>query len=362
MKDTQPLYLLIGLAIALALVLAAFESYWQVRRSQVWGIPSTYDVYEENQLLPPIPEPDYAPPVRSVFTRVAPALKEQTTVEEELSYTAVDGVGATICLGTSSPIEEVLEEVGEDREEEVINCLDYEPIEEILEEEIVETSCLEADELIINIIEHSASPEGGMKALYQHIKRNIVYPPTAFANQIEGKVFVSFTVGADSLLSNFKVLRGLGYGCDEEAIRLLKTGPKWNPKLLREKPVDQTFTFPISFKLEYAQQAESGKVYTIVEEGAEPEGGMRSFYRYIRKNLVYPKQVKRMGIDPKLFVSFVVECNGEITDIKVIRSVHASLDKHLIDLLKNGPHWKPAKHKGRCVRQKMIFPIQVCLK
>ena len=67
--------------------------------------------------------------------------------------------------------------------------------------------------------------------------------------RIEGKVFVSFVVEKDSTLSNLKVVRGLGHGCDEEAIRIIKEGPKWKPAIMRGKVHRQSTTVPIIFRL-----------------------------------------------------------------------------------------------------------------
>ncbi|HPH46046.1 MAG TPA: carboxypeptidase-like regulatory domain-containing protein, partial [Chryseolinea sp.] len=70
-----------------------------------------------------------------------------------------------------------------------------------------------------------ASPVGGRKAYKQYLDKNLRYPVVALENKIEGKVTIEFTVGTTGALSEFKVVRGLGYGCDEEVIRLVKDGP-----------------------------------------------------------------------------------------------------------------------------------------
>jgi TonB family protein len=74
-----------------------------------------------------------------------------------------------------------------------------------------------------------AVPEGGKKAFKQYLEQNLRYPEQALNNKIEGKVTVQFTIETNGVLSDFQVLRGLGYGCDEEVIRLIKSGPKWSP-------------------------------------------------------------------------------------------------------------------------------------
>ncbi len=83
------------------------------------------------------------------------------------------------------------------------------------------------EEEIINT--EFATPLGGRKAYKQYLEKSLRYPQVALENNIEGKVTIQFTVETTGTLTDFKVLRGLGYGCDEEVIRLIKQGPAWSP-------------------------------------------------------------------------------------------------------------------------------------
>jgi TonB family protein len=74
-----------------------------------------------------------------------------------------------------------------------------------------------------------ATPEGGRKYFKKYLEDNMRYPEQALENNVEGKVTIQFTVGTGGQLSDFRVIRGIGYGCDEEVIRLIKAGPKWSP-------------------------------------------------------------------------------------------------------------------------------------
>jgi TonB family protein len=74
-----------------------------------------------------------------------------------------------------------------------------------------------------------ATPEGGRKYFKKYLEDNMRYPERALENNVEGKVTIQFTVGTGGQLSDFRVIRGIGYGCDEEVIRLIKGGPKWSP-------------------------------------------------------------------------------------------------------------------------------------
>ncbi len=95
------------------------------------------------------------------------------------------------------------------------------------------------------------SPEypGGMNEMIKFISSNIVYPESAKKANIKGVVYVSFIVEKDGSISNIKILRGIGGGCDEETIRVMKLMPKWTPGKKGEKPVRVKFALPVKFEL-----------------------------------------------------------------------------------------------------------------
>ncbi len=91
-------------------------------------------------------------------------------------------------------------------------------------------------------------PRGDNK-FANYIKSKLIYPYQARANNISGRVIVGFTIEKCGSLSDIKVLKGIGYGCDEEVVRILKSCPKWEPGLQDGKPVRVYFTMPITFQL-----------------------------------------------------------------------------------------------------------------
>lgn len=98
--------------------------------------------------------------------------------------------------------------------------------------------------------------KGGMEELYRYLKRTIKYPQEAKANNIQGKVFLSYIVDTDGSLKDIKVLRGLGYGLDEEAVRAIKASPRWIPGKVNGKAVRVQYSIPISFTLAAATTGE----------------------------------------------------------------------------------------------------------
>ena len=100
------------------------------------------------------------------------------------------------------------------------------------------------------IQETMPSFRGGEQKLMEFLKDNLIYPSKAKDAGIEGKVFVEFYIEKDGTVCDAKVLRGIGYGCDEEALRVIGLMPKWYPGKQRGKAVRVRYTLPINFKLD----------------------------------------------------------------------------------------------------------------
>ena len=100
------------------------------------------------------------------------------------------------------------------------------------------------------VVETMPEFKGGQKALEAFLTSNIKYPEQAALNQISGTVYITFIVDEKGKISNVKVLRGIGGGCDEEAVRVVKLmSGKWNPGKQKGKPVSVQYTLPVQFNL-----------------------------------------------------------------------------------------------------------------
>ncbi len=99
------------------------------------------------------------------------------------------------------------------------------------------------------VVENMPEPDGGMAAFYKYVGKELDYPKQARRMGVEGRVIIQMVVGKDGSLGDFKVLKGIGSGCDEEAVRVLKAAPKWKPGKQRGRPVPVKMTVPIMFKL-----------------------------------------------------------------------------------------------------------------
>lgn len=99
------------------------------------------------------------------------------------------------------------------------------------------------------------------------------------------------------------------------------------------------------------------KVFDVVEQMPDFPGGMSALMQYLSKHIKYPVIAEENGIQGRVIVTFVVEKNGSITDVQVIKSVDPSLDKEAVRVVKSMPHWIPGKQNGSAVRVKYTLPV-----
>ena len=143
-------------------------------------------------------------------------------------------------------------EVPEDEEieEEIELDIDMDVEEESVIEEIVfeEAPAEEPVEQIFEVVEQQPTPEGGMEAFYKFVGKELRYPAQANRMGVEGRVFVQFVVDESGNVSEVKAVKGIGHGCDEEAVRVIKQ-TKWNPGKQRGRAVKVRMIMPVLFKL-----------------------------------------------------------------------------------------------------------------
>ena len=217
LEKTKSMYTQLGLVVVLGLMFIAFEwAQKDINASEIMMLQE--DVLEEEaipvtrqeEIKPPPPPP---PPK---FTEVLNIVENDVELEEELE------------------IEDT--EIDEDTEVEFIDIVSDE------EEEIDET-------VVFQIVEKMPSFPGGEAAMMKYLSDNIEYPTIAQENGIQGRVYVNFVVGRSGAISNIKVVRGVDPALDQEAVRVVKAMPKWNPGEQRGKAVNVSFMLPINFVL-----------------------------------------------------------------------------------------------------------------
>ncbi len=98
-------------------------------------------------------------------------------------------------------------------------------------------------------------------------------------------------------------------------------------------------------------------IFTKVEEMPTPPGGFQAFYTYIGREIKYPKQARQMGVEGKVFVQFIVEKDGTISNIETVKGIGAGCDAESVRVVAGSPKWTPGKQGGREVKTRMILPI-----
>ena len=113
---------------------------------------------------------------------------------------------------------------------------------------------------------------------------------------------------------------------------------------------------------EEPEEEEADQVFLVVEESAMFPGGMASWGKFLKKNLKYPRQASRMGIEGKVFLSFTVDQQGSISDVQVLRGIGGGCNEEAKRVLLSSPKWSPGKQRGRAVKSKMQIQIVFKLK
>lgn len=215
LENKRMLFIQIGLIVTLTIVLVAFEWKTYDRVLTDLGEREVVDIPEEMVEITRQDEPPPPPPP-------APQTTQFKIVEDDVEIEDDFIIDADVDLQTE--IEAYIPPVFDE--------------EEVAEEEI------------FIVVEDMPTFPGGDEARIRYLAENIRYPQMARESGIQGTVFVTFIVERDGTVTDVRVLRGIGGGCDEEAVRVIKSMPKWNPGKQRGRPVRVQFNMPIRFTLQ----------------------------------------------------------------------------------------------------------------
>jgi len=245
---------------------------------------------------------------------------------------------------------------------------------------------------------------GGVAALSNFVQTNVRYPTEDHNNKVQGKVYIQFVVEEDGSLDNFRIIRSPSEAMGKEAMRVMASSPKWKPGTQDGKPVRVEFTMPINFSLSNdgpnapfniniqpppAPPVQDGKlsgagpansepnkiitvrrdvktmtntpdnnaVYTAAARNPDFPGGEPALIAFLQKNIRYPAIDHQNHIQGKVYVQFVVEKDGALTDIKVMRSPSDAMSEEALRVLKLSPKWHPAEQDGLPARVQFTLPI-----
>ena len=218
LEKKKGLFLEIGLVATLALVLLAFnlKSYDQ---KEIEIIQNHIDGPEEFDV--DITKPDEPPP---------PPPEPEVVTPTELNVVADNVEVADVDINAEDDQNQAQQEY-------------VAPVVETVEEDV-------KDEEIFVSVEKMPEFPGGEEKLYKYLRDNLKYPDMATQQNIQGKVYVQFVVEKDGSIANPKVLRDIGGGCGDEALRVVRAMPKWTPGIQRTKKVRVQYTLPVNFQLE----------------------------------------------------------------------------------------------------------------
>lgn len=210
---------LIGLVLALGISLVAFE--WTTKPSKADDLGQIQTQEVEEEIIPITREQEIKPPPPPPPPKVVEVLnivEDDVEIDDELEI--------------------------EDSEADDETVIDVAPVIETQEEEE------EEEAQVFYIVEDMPEFPGGDLALRKYIANAIKYPVIAQENGIQGKVYVTFVVGKDGRVTNAQIARGVDPSLDKEALRVVNSLPKWKAGMQRGKPVNVSYTVPISFVLQ----------------------------------------------------------------------------------------------------------------
>ncbi|MCU0324005.1 MAG: TonB family protein [Spirosomaceae bacterium] len=188
------------------------------------------------ELPPPPPPPEQKPPEVAQIKFLPPEPKADEEVKQEEPPPKMEETEKAVISNVTK----------EGEESEEIAAAPPPPVEEAKPAEIEKPR---EDEIFTSVEQQPEFPGGNIEAL-KYIGKNLKYPSAAQRANVSGKVFVKFVVEKDGSIGDVQILKGIGFGCDEEASRVIKTMPKWSPGKQNGRNVRVWFTLPISFVLE----------------------------------------------------------------------------------------------------------------
>eukprot|EP01012_Entosiphon_sulcatum_P032192 TRINITY_DN40963_c0_g1_i1.p1 TRINITY_DN40963_c0_g1~~TRINITY_DN40963_c0_g1_i1.p1 ORF type:complete len:662 (-),score=57.72 TRINITY_DN40963_c0_g1_i1:650-2635(-) len=234
------------------------------------------------------------------------------------------------------------------------------------------------------------------KGFYQFLSRNIKYPAEANSAEVQGNTLVKFNL-KDGKITNITSNAELGAGCEEEVTKAIlaykgfkniadgkyalnvsfsipESSGKFKNSVLPSSPgyvnlnkinIISFLPKPTETENSINSSSDDGdkKIYDFVSIEKQPEfpGGIGKFYKYLGASIKYPKMAQENNIQGKVFLSFVVEKDGSLTDIQITRGLGGGTDEEAIRVLKESPKWNPGTANGIPVRVKYNINVNFTL-
>jgi TonB family protein len=221
---------------------------------------------------------------------------------------------------------------------------------------------IDQDEKPLLKVDKNPEFKGGYQAMLKYLQANLHYPATAKIAGIQGTIFVQFVISKTGKISNVKILRGIENSCDEEAMRVVKAMPDWTPGENNGKPVPVMFQIPVKFQLSQTaavvEDKNEEKPLLVVEQNPEFAGGYNGMLKYLKDSLKYPDLAKNSGIQGTVFVQFVVNKTGALSNVKILRGIGGGCDEEAVRVVQAMPKWIPGRQNGIAVPVMFQIPVK----
>lgn len=225
---------------------------------------------------------------------------------------------------------------------------------------------------------------GGNQAFMKYLAENVRYPVIAQENGIQGLVSAVFNVDSKGKVSFVRFEKGVNASLDAEVKRVIENMPDWTPAKLNGEATGMTTGTHFLFRLQgdgvesyngpvpedavvvvgYANKKasegtkeEDKDVFVVVDEQPEFPGGPTAMLEWLRNNITLP-DVPESGLGGRVIVNFIVEKDGSVGDVEIVRGVDPSIDKDAVRTVKAMPKWKPGRQGGKPVRVRYTLPIK----
>ena len=216
--------------------------------------------------------------------------------------------------------------------------------------------------------------------LHDYLQDSIRYPVGIIKDKVVDTVNVYFIVERDKKITHVYIPKDSSRmnAYDYEAIRLIKTLPVVKPAYLYQQPVRVQLYIPVVFDYTRVDSADSqifhttfdGKTFayyrpdtvlTDVDKVPRFPGGVEALMQYLARNIKYPEEAKLLHEQGRVFIRFVVETDGSITHIRVLRGAAPLLDEEAVRVVRNMPRWIPGSQRGKPVRVIFNLPVKFTL-
>lgn len=216
-------------------------------------------------------------------------------------------------------------------------------------------SCAQEKELVV-LESAQKMPQfiGGKKAFNESVQKDLNYPKLAIAQGIAGEVLVMFVVDINGELTDFEILESIDLECDMAAIKAIhSTSGQWVSGMQDGKNVNVYATARVPFHLPKAKTALS-----YSEQPPKYKDGDEALFKLIRDNVSYPSVALDQGLQGKVFVKFIVDSHGYLSDFEILQGVSIECNKEAIRaILMTDGDWIPAMHEGEKVNAWVTIPV-----